>query len=441
MRQVLANFFILAVACSTICGCRQARHLKPLLAAGTEPRHAGITIKGLGKDDVDLKKEPARMYVWGSGKVQRGARIILSLTGITPGTRVYWSYKYKRGPLKESRIPYPAAFSAYGEYSFNPGDNSTLADEKGETGLLFTSSTYAGDSFQFGVGFIPQRGSQKQFSHAVIKTKPLVLWKRIYLEQPKVLKRVRFPNTTWDWVCISLARLNIEVKGKLVPLELAPAQPGLFHYFSGTGHDLRYGPRVNSDFSTELTDISMRASDSSPRTINVVILGALSKSHDLIKDSPRSPRKPPQPVDYDYPYRKQDVNPQELRSFGTAAALIGDYPTIFIWSDYWWIISKRINSDHDKTLARVILHEIGHHLLRAIMGKAGKILDNQGHILDTATSRPSIMNGYKLAPYSKNGRLDISPLSIHLEKKLIKQPTWNHRVEKLIRQYYIPLKQ
>lgn len=400
-----------------------------------------MRIQGAGKKDVNLEPDPGRLYVRGNGKKQSGAQIILKISGLKPNSRIYWSYEYNKGPLNQRNTLYTNPFSSCPDFSFYRKDNSTITDENGETRLLFTSTTYAGDSFRIGAGFQRKEDHYQQFAGAEIKSKHFVVWKRLYLEQPKVLKNVRFPRSTWELVRSNLEKLSIEITMKSSPVEFDPSCPAISSYFSGMKDDLRYGPRYSLALGAELSHIGELSSDRSTSTINVVILGAVSKNHDLIKNPSLSSSLPPQPVNYDYLYKKRDVNLSEFMSYGTAVAMIGDCPSIFIWSDYWWMFSKIVKVDHDKALARVILHELGHHLLRSQFAARSGILDAQGHLTRAVTANRSIMNGYKLLQTDTRGRVFFSPVTTRQERRFIKHPTWHPQVERLIRQYYIPLRQ
>jgi hypothetical protein len=402
---------------------------------------AKILITGVHKEDIDLERYPGRLYVKGNGRVQSGAQIMLKITGLKPGTRIYWSYEFIKGPMNERNYIYMKPFSTCGDYAFNSKDNSTVTNEKGESLIFFTGTTYAGDSFRFGAGFCLGENNEQQFSSAEIKSRLFVVWKRLYLEQPKVLKNVRFPQSTWELVRSNLTRMNIELIVKSKPVELDPFHPRISSYFRGKKDDFRYGPGRSPVFKEILSDICRYSADGSHGTINVVVLGAISEDHDLIKGSSISSPGPPQPANYNYSYKKKDVNPGEFLSYGTAIAMIGDCPAIFIWADYWWVFGKVVKAGHEKCLTRVILHELGHHLLRSQFGKKGEVLDDKGHLCEAVTNRRSIMNGYKLLQSDKAGRVFFSPVTTRKEKKFIKNPTWHPRVEKLIRQYYIPLKQ
>lgn len=405
-----------------------------------------MTFSGVSNKDININKKPIRLYVKGNGKVQSGAQIIVTLSGLKPNTRVYWSYVYTPAyeePGQTASLHFNP-FSSCSGFTLSKKDDSTTADEKGETRVRFTSSTYAGDSFRIGACFHSLGSSEERFAAAAVTSGPLVTWKRLYLEQPKVLKNVRFPNSTWKWVRSNLETLNIEliIEEKNNPAELDPVRCRTADYFSGPKDgDLRYGPRLNADMNLMLWHISERSGDDRPETINVVILGAVSQDHDLIKNSPLPTTQPPQPVNYDYSYKRRDVNPSEFLSNGTAVALLGDYPSIFIWSDYWWIFSRVVKVDHDKTLARAILHELGHHLLKPVKGKTGKILDNQNHLSKKITIQRSIMNGYRLMQVDRSRKPTFHPESIRRERRFIKNPTWHPQVERLIRRFYIPLKQ
>lgn len=397
-----------------------------------------MMIAGLKKEDVSLDEFPRRMYVRGYGAVQIGTPIICKLGGLKPGARIYWSYEYIKGPLNTRDSLYINPFFQYTTYLFQRQDNSTIADEKGETAILFIGTSYAGDRFRVGAGSRPGQNNAERFIDAEIKSQPLSVWKRLYLEQPKVLKGVKFPETTWEAVCSNLARLNIEVRIKHPAIELDPLQPGFSSYFSGAKEDYRYGPGLSPDFTAALSNIARRTADIDPETINVIILGAISADYDLIKARALSSSGPPCPANYNYLYRRKNIDRDEFMSHGSALAMLGDCPTIFIWADYWWVYSKLVKVGHDKVLARTILHELGHHLLKSQLGAPGSILDRCGHLSPAVTTDRSIMNGYNVLALSRMGKFCFSWEAISQEKRFIKNPTWHPLEEQLIRQYYIP---
>lgn len=431
----------LVLSLAVIVGCSHSRYLNngsgKTIIQGEFPG-ADLEIAGVKKEDADTGKDPVRLYVRGNGKTQSGAKLILKISGLKPGIRVYWSFEYKKGPLNRWGIINMNPFTACAPFTFHEKDNSTISDEKGETRVRFTGTTYAGDSFRVGAGFYPGEDTKRSFENSEIKSKRLVVWKLMYLEQPKILKNVRFPQSTWELVRSNLERLNIEVHITNTFVEIDPFHPKMSRYFRGSANDPRYGPGKSSDITSVLSKISSNLSDGRPETINVVILGAISKEHDLLKDSPLSSYNPPQPADYNYAYRKKDVDPAEFLGYGTAAAMIGDCPTVFVWADYWCVFHKIVKTGFDRTLNRVILHELGHHLLRSQMGKAGEILDEKGHLREKVTIKRSIMNGYKVMQMSQSGRFVLSPSLVRQERKFIRNPTWHPQVERLIRQYYIP---
>lgn len=433
---VLAWFLVLLTGCSHT---GRVTGIKGKTAIRTDYPGVKLDIEGATKKDVSMVTNGYRIYAWGNGEVQNSAHLVVKVRGLRPGIKTYWSNEYNKGPYNKHGFLIREPISACSGYPFDDLDNSTIADEKGETAVCFSGTTYAGDSFRIGIGFSQTEDNVTQFREAPIKSKPLVVWKRMYLEQPKILKQVQFPQSTWELVRSNLEKLNIEIVIKETPLELDPAKSHpISHYFRGKEKDTRYGPARSTDLSMVLSEISVYTGDGKPETVNVIIFGAISEDHDLIKGSAGSSAGPPRPVDYGYSYTKKDLNPNEFMSFGTALAMIGDNPTIFIWADYWWAYSRVVKTGHDQALCRVILHELGHHLLRSRMGKAPKVLDEDGHLLEAITTRRSIMNGYKLLHTDGAGRVFFSPNSIRLEKKFVRSPSWHPRVESLIRRYYIP---
>ncbi len=420
-----------------ITGCVFAGKAKPLKVQNGNIK-GEMTIAGVKKEDVSLDRFPQRMYVRGYGTVQIGTQIICKIGGLKPGMRIYWSYEYIAGHLNTRNSLYMNPFFQYTTYLYRRQDKSTITDEKGETAVLFIGTSYAGDKFRIGAGLRPGRYNAERFNCAEIKSQPLSVWKRLYLEQPKVLKGVNFPGTAWEAVCSNLARLNIEVQVKLPAIELDPFQPGLACYFSGSNEDPRYGPGLSRDFTAALSDIARRTADIDPETINVIILGAISADYDLIKEPVLSSSGPPYPVNYNYFYRKKNIDRNEFMSHGSALAMLGDCPAIFIWADYWWIYSKLVKAGHDKVLARTILHELGHHLLKSQVGAPGSVLDRDGHLSQSVTTDRSIMNGYNVLAITTAGKFCFSGEAISQERMFIKNPTWHPLEEQLIRQYYIP---
>lgn len=435
-------FLLLVGAALTIIGACAHKKEGQRFFALPAINESAIVAAGLTESDIDLDREPGRLYVWGNGKVQRGAQAILKIKGLQPHTRIYWCFEYRKGPYNENPFLYPKPFSPCAGHPFRAADNSTLADETGETRIRFTSSTYAGDTYRFGASLEYREGSQQRVRDAAIKSGTFTVFKRLYLEQPKILEGVRFPASTWEAVSASLAALHIEVQIAPGAAALNRSHPSLGRYFKGEKGDARYGPQGIWGLETLLKAISLQSGDSDPATINVVILGALSEKHDLIRDADTTGKAPPQPVDYEYSYKTSEMAPREFSGCGTAMALIGDCPAVFVWADYWWLLSQRLHIGHERTMARVILHELGHHLLtKAKAGKSLQTLDDSGHLVKTITSARSIMNGCRLTLVEKRGRADFSPESIKAERRFINNPTWHPQVERLIRRYYIPLKQ
>jgi len=400
-----------------------------------------LMIKGETMTDVDPVKNPGRLYVKGNGNVQSGATIILRVTGIAPGARVYWSFHYRPESSNPNKTILTQTFSPRPPYSFFKVDNSSISDKHGVAQVAFTATTFAGDRIQFGAGLKTAADMNRRFRLATLKSKTFQVWKRLYVEQPMVLKNVRFPQETWDHIKKNLEELNIELTGVFKPGVLDPTHPKCRELFSGKENDLRYGPLGNWDFGIRLEHINILFSDKNPATVNIVVLGALSPNHDLIKNMKQAAARPPQPVKYDYRYKRKDLNPTEFFSYGTAMAIIGYSPSVFVWSDYWWMFSQRVKVPHAKTLARVLLHELGHHLLKNAGHSGESILDNYGHIKDHLAYERTIMNGCQLSVIKDGKGWDFSGISVSKERRFIRKPVWHHRVKRLIRQYYIPLTQ
>jgi hypothetical protein len=179
-------------------------------------------------------------------------------------------------------------------------------------------------------------------------------------------------------------------------------------------------------------------SDNNPQTINIFIFGATSKNRDLIRNISASPFTAPNPADYEHHYKKDEIDLNEWAAFGTGRSMQGDSPAIFIWSDFWWLASKIIKTSHEKSLARVILHEIGHQLLMFKRGGADGILDSTGHLDLSMITRRSIMTGSSITRLNQKGQPYVSSASMRLERRFINNPFWHPKIEMLIRRDYRP---
>jgi hypothetical protein len=118
--------------------------------------------------------------------------------------------------------------------------------------------------------------------------------------------------------------------------------------------------------------------------------------------------------------------------------MAGKSPAVFVWSDFWWLASKSINIAHDKSLARVILHEIGHHLLMFKSGDKNDILDSTGHPRAPLVNQKSIMTGSGILRFNKRGQPFVSKTAVRLERHFIENLRWNPRIEMLIRRDFLP---
>ncbi len=420
-----------------------------------------LNIKGVTPNQVNLDATPGRLYVRPKGDQQIPGQLILTASGFKPGTEVYWSFKYRQGHLNPDKNTLKSCFFTHGNFDFNPQDQSSQINQNGQASVRFTGTTYAGDCFQFGVDIQKKRQPSRheffiedRLRWALLKSKPFRVWKRIFLEPPKVLKHVQFPVQTWEWVIKNLERLHIEIVGSKNSIELDPSHPDISHHFNHTHQDLRYGPRTDRYFGLALQQISNQFSDRNPKTINIIILGALSKDRDLIGPANENLNLPPQPVNYLYPYRKRDINLREASTYGTGYAIEGACPSIVIFSDFWFMASKILDMPHEKILARVILHELGHHLLMHKTG--GKYLDPYGHPLNPIASyrlistflvtwsmihmKKGIMHGVEFIHVNGAGKTTISSDGRNSERQLIKKLVWNKEIERLIRKDFLPQK-
>ena len=411
-----------------------------------------LTVSPAPETKANLQLSPARLYVSRQKDSQRPPRLILKASGLSPGMKVYWSYRYQSGPRNPDIKLLVSPFSRYENHSYNHWEDSTIADHKGESMVLFKATTYAGDRFQFGIGlkeylagFKNESNMSIRFRNSSPKSKIFEVWKRIQFERPKVLKRVRFPQTTWKYIKYSLEQINIECLGNFTPILLNPADSSIFYYFytfiddpfRGRGKDPRYGPEGYGPINVMLSRLNIIYSDEKPSTISLFIFGATSKNKDLINNHSED-KNTPVPVDYHYHYSPEESDLIEWSAYGTGSSMAGKSPAIFIWSDFWWLASKSINVSHAKSLARVILHEIGHHLLMFKSGDHEGILDSTGHPVASLVTQKSIMTGSGITRLNKRGKSVVSRNSIRRERRFIENPRWNPKIEMLIRRDFLP---
>lgn len=415
-----------------------------------------LTVRTAEGTKANLDLNPGRIYVSNQQNLQKPPKLILKVKGLIPGATVFWAFKYRTGRLKPNSNSNPAYFSGRKNHLLNRWNNSTKADLNGESEVFFSSTTYAGDSFKFGISLKEYVGAFKnedkmsiQYRNSIKKTKTFVVWKKIYLEQPKILKNVKFPSNTWTWVKKHLEKLNIECEGPLKPVVLNPADPSIYFYFynqkknplRGKDKNARYGPEGYGPMKVMLGRLNTMYSDNNPSTINIFIFGSISKNKDLIRNTSSSISPDLQPVDYNHFYSKGEIDLQEWSAYGTGRSMEGTSPAIFIWSDFWWLASKIINTSHEKSLARVILHELGHQLLMFKSGGEEGIIDSTGHLDFSLITRRSIMTGSSITRLNQKAQLYISSASMKLERQFINNPFWHPKVEMLIRRDYIPPKE
>ena len=224
-QMFLVSVFILLMI--TIPGFCFSENTLAYVENGNDVKRFEIEISGFEKNDVDTTKEPVRVYVRGNGIVQSGARIVMKISRLEPYIKVYWSYKFKRGPYNMSKELLKKPFTDCDGFPMDDITNSTVVNSRGETRVVFNSSTYAGDSFQIIAGFEQNGRSKKKVRMKEIRSKPMVVWKRLYLEQPKVLKNVRFPLNTLRAVSSNLSKLNIEVDCSYMIVKLDPLRPAI----------------------------------------------------------------------------------------------------------------------------------------------------------------------------------------------------------------------
>jgi hypothetical protein len=411
-----------------------------------------LSISPAPETTANLKLDPARLYVSSRNNQQEPPCLILKASGAKPGTKIYWSYQYRGGPFNSNTKLTVSPFHRYQNHHFNRWENSTIADKNGESKALFKTTTYAGDRFQFGIGlkeylagFKNESSLSIRFRNAFTKSKTVEIWKHIRFERPRVLQGVRFPRSTWNYVIENLEGINIECRGDFTPVRLNPADSSIFYYFytsiedplRGRGRDPRYGPEGYGPIDVMLSRINIIYSDEKTGTISLFIFGATSPKKDLINNRTGF-TEIPAPVDYNHSYRPEELNLLEWSAYGTGSSMAGKSPAVFIWSDFWWLASKSINISHDKSLARVMLHEIGHHLLMFKSGGNNNILDSTGHPKAPLVYGKSIMTGSGILRFNKRGKSFVSQTAVRLERRFIENLRWNPKVEMLIRRDFSP---
>jgi len=416
---------------------------KDLQHASADPQLPSITIEisSTVPDTINKTDLPYRVYVSESEGRQVPAQLIVKVRGAAPGEKVVWAVDYHPGPERQSRLKLHSLFQGTAASPYDSIEMTSQAGPDGEASVLFTTSTYAGDRFQLGADIYQIKKRSSSFHKARFKTAPFVVWKKIYFEAPKVLKNVRFPAETWQEVRSNLARMHLELQGPSIPQTLDPSHPELNKYFTtspgdparGNGQDPRYGPSSTRGkfLNFILSEIANLYEDGNPTTVNIIILGCLSMNSDLIqgKETRRTPL--PQPVDYEYHYQTDDLDLREVSMHGMGMQMGEDSPAIYVWSDFWWMASRVINIPHEKALCRVILHELGHHILNQITLKTVEILDDSGHILENRSIKKTIMSGFSSLQDSEERRR---------ERVFINKPEWHSYIEWLIRKYFIAAK-
>lgn len=401
---------------------------------------------------ADFDHQPVRAYVTREGKNQKSPRFLLEVTGIRPGTRIFWSYDHESGPYNPAdKLPLDP-FISYENHGFNHWTDSTVADQKGESRVMVRTSCYAGDRFRFGAGFKQYAAGFRdedamsiRFRNAVLKTRPVTIWKRIFFENPKILKNVLFPQETWRHVVQNLETLNIECRGAFRPQIIDPSDRRIFYYFythpddpsRGKGKDPRYGPEGYGPMEVMISRLNIMFSDEKKNTINILLMGAISQQRDLIKNQFPANRSLI-PAQYQHRYRNSEIDMMEWRAYKTGLSMTGQSPAIVIWSDFWWLASKAIGVSHAKSLARVILHELGHHLLMFRTENQEKSLDSKGHLHPTLVTRKSMMTGSGIFRLNRRGRPTVSPNVMRIERHFINNPTWHPKIQMLIRRDYVP---
>jgi hypothetical protein len=436
-----AIFALCLALCLSFGSCLKKDAPRIFTAASGQAELCRMSLAGIGREDLRSIGPDFRIYVGREGDRPRKPRLLVRVHGLNPGSKVYWHCGYVTGPLNDAQAGASSFLSAAAGHAFHAAEVSSLADGSGRAAVEFTGTTYAGDRFRLGWGLKPHAQAEASWHGPGAGGVSLTVWKRLYLEPVKVLKNVRFPASVWERVSRRLAAINIELRMAGGFEEIDPWRRELAGFFHsggngpgrGPGFDPRYGPLIRpwQEQGMVLKDLARLTSDGDSETISVVVLGAFSRGNDLIADAGVEPPSP-RPVDYAHRYLKHDLNLDELSQAGMGSAIGGDCPAIFIWSDFWWLVSRVLKLSHEETLERVILHELGHQLLNALPSPASALLDENGHLYERFCLGKTIMGGF--GPLlTSNQRA--------AEKKFIRNPGWHDRVEILIRGGYLPRRQ
>jgi hypothetical protein len=441
---------ILWAAAAMFCG--GSRGNTPVADPAEDSRPRIIVVPAPGTS-VDLSRNPARLYASGAENGQNPPRMVIRVTGLEAGATVYWAFEYKPGPQNPAGRLERNPFSERPGHPFDPWLDTSVTNRGGESEVWFTATTYAGDAFRiaasvklYTAGFDGESNMAIRFRNAVARSNSMEVWKRLFHEPPKVLRNVRYSQAMWDRVAANLENLHIELVGPRQPIAVSPADATISHYFytragdteRGLGRDPRYGPHGYGTRERMLSRINRLFNDGDPATVNVFLLGAPSQNRDLIRNTAEGKPGPPQPVVHSHDYGDRELDLGEWSAFGTGLSLAGESPAIFIWADFWWLAADILRVPYEKALARVFLHEAGHHLLMFRRGERDGILDETGHISPILSHGRTMMTGSSIRQINRRGKVELSLESIRLERAFIENPVWHPRIEFLIRREYRP---
>ena len=396
-----------------------------------------LTITGKTAGIYDPRRHRVYVQAQENGVIQT-PRLQIRVTGLPGHQKIFILCRFIPGPYREVTMPGRSLFQISGGKGriLNMNTCQLTADSSGEARVDFVCTRYAGDRFVLMVQYAAESFAVGQnyanFSRRLEKNARAIavfdLWKRMVIEDLHILKGVRFPGDgVMNLVRENLARLHIDCEISLARGRIDPALPSLSPFFSaaGLGTDSsgsrRYGPRLGADMDFLLESLHRMYSDRKAHTLKIIIFGFISPELDLLKEGAF--------FGYDRVISRRQLETREL-NFNFQALYLdqeqGRAPVIFCWSDFFYLLSRWWRVPHDQLLARVLLHEIGHFLMRHSRFREKELhcFDPHGHLLESVTgNRTFMMQG-------------ISPLRGR-EKVFLRDMQWHPVTQRIIRRSFI----
>jgi hypothetical protein len=342
-----------------------------------------------------------------------------------------------RNPTKLSRTPFIISPSFRGKLINNHTCYLTTGP-RGTIEVEFRCEPYAGDRYILSLSRglpprvyrYPDRRQHRILKREALASRVFSVWKILYLEPVKVIRGVRFPRSVLQRLADNLSGMNIECRYAPDPVIIDPREKNLALFFSsGDAADpsapvLRYGPRMGVDMDFLMEMINRRFSDQRPHTLNIIIFGFQSPDSDLIRNSVTGLSQeygenvPRELIDYaELHFNSQAVYADQVG---------GQSPVIFCWSDFFYRVAQLWRVEHAALLARALLHEIGHYMMRHSRPRSEELsgFDPHGHLREeTAAEDPFIMSGISRIPAR--------------ERKFLKNLQWHPLTQRIIRRSFI----